>query len=247
MLMYNVVDHAALPAPTDDVDYFAPLPDDLGMMGNDTKGNCGACGVAHLIQEQSANNGNAITLTTDEVDEIYKILTLEANGVAYDPNDPTTDTGLVLLDVLTHWRKTGFMIRGVLHKIGAFVKVNHHNVREMRQATEWFGGTYTGVALPQAAMDTVGQQWDAKAASGPIAGGHCMTAAKCNKTGGITYVTWGRRQPADWAWMLATTDEAYAIISDDWVTGVKPAPSHLDIVRLRAYLVSIDQDDADAA
>lgn len=239
--MYNVVDHAALPAPSDDVDWFATLPEDLGMMGNDTKGNCGACGVAHLIQEQSAANGNPITLTTEEVDEIYKILTLDANGVAYDPNDPMTDTGLVLLDVLAYWRKIGFMIRGVLHKIGAFVKVNHHSVLEMRQALEWFGGVYTGVGMPQASMDTVGQLWDERAASGPSAGGHCMTAAKSSKTAGITYVTWGRRQDGTWGWMLACTDEAYAIISDDWVTGARPAPSHLDLVKLRAYLAAISR------
>jgi len=240
LLMYNVVDHAALPAPHDDVDWFAPLPEDMGMMGNDVAGNCGACGLAHLIQVWTAANGHPITLTTEEAIGLYKILTKEANGVEYDPNDPTTDTGLVLLDVLTYWRKIGFVIRGVLHKIGAFVKVNHHNVLEMRQAIEWFGGVYTGVALPQAAMDSVGHLWDEHAASGPVAGGHCMTAAKSRKGSGITYVTWGRRQDGTWGWMLACTDEAYAIISQEWCDGSKTAPSHLDIAKLRAYLVAID-------
>lgn len=239
LLMYNIVDHKALPAPADDVDYFAGMPEDLGMMGNDVAGDCGAAGVGHLIASWMHQNGTPYIPTTDEVIAIYKELTLEANGVAYDPRDPTTDTGLVLLDVLKYWRKNGFTLDGKLHKIGAFVKVNHHNVLEMRQALEWFGGVYTGVTLPQAAMDSVGQPWGDAAARGPAAGGHCMTAAKSRKADGITYVTWGRRQDGTWGWMLATTDEAYAILSVDWCDGTKPAPSHLDIAKLRAYLVSL--------
>lgn len=242
-LLYNFLNHSILPPPRDETDWFEGLPDDLGMMGNDVAGDCGAAGLAHLIQLWTLrSDAPDVTPTTEEVIEIYKVLTLEANGVAFDPDAPLdangenpTDTGLVLLDVLTHWKNIGFIIGDVVHKIGGFMKVNHHDPKEYRTAIDMFGGLYTGVALPQAAMDSLGQPWDAAQALGPVAGGHCMTAGKQNAHG-LTYVTWGARQDATWGWMLAKTDEAYAIVSQDWATGEAPAPSGLCIDKLMAYL-----------
>jgi hypothetical protein len=244
-LLYNFLNHEVLPPPKDETDWFAKMQEDLGMMGNDVAGDCSAAGLAHLLQLWTTNVGQGVEATTEEVIEIYKTLTFEANGIAYDPDalpdaygENPTDTGLVLLDVLVHWKNIGFMIGGKLHQIGGFMKVNHNNATEYRTAIDMFGGLYTGVALPQAAMDALGRQWGAAEASGPVAGGHCMTAGKQNATG-TTYVTWGKRQDAIWPWVLAATDEAYAVVSQDWIGDHGLAPSGLCIAKLTTYLQSL--------
>jgi hypothetical protein len=229
----SLLHHGTLPEPRDQVDWFSKLPEDLGMMGNDVAGCCGAAGLAHAIQCWTSQNGIAVTFTTDQVIEIYKILTKKANGVAYDPNDPSTDTGLVLLDLLNYWRNEGFFG----HKIGAFAKVNHKDIRECRLTVELFGCAFTGVSLPQVSLDNVGSLWDDT--SGLIAGGHCMTAGKSDIADGLTFATWGRRQPATWPWTMTSVDEAYALFSQEWVDGSRPAPNGLDISKLRAYLVAL--------
>jgi hypothetical protein len=225
-LLYNFVDHAALPDPAPIADWATRMPDDLGVMLNDQIGDCGFAGQAHLVQLWTSNNGQAVTISDDDVLAAYRDCT------GYDPADPSTDNGVVLLDALNFWRTDGIGN----HRIGAYVKVNHLDIREVRIALQLFGGLYTGVQLPEASLASVGSLWGD--ASGPIAGGHCM-AAYAQRPDQIGFVTWGKRQSATWPWALSQLDEAYAIISADWVDGTKPAPSGFAIDKLRTYLAAL--------
>lgn len=245
-LLYNFLKHVDLPEPAPLADWATKLPTappaPLGMMRNDTIGLCTIAGIAHLLIMQASDNGVTITITDDDVVDTYKAVTLAVNGVAFDEDaaldengENPTDTGLPCLDVLKWVTANG--IGPEQHGKGmAFVKVNHHDIREMRIACQLFGGTYLGVALPEVSMEHVGELW--ADASGPIAGGHCI-AQHMVRPDITSYITWGDRQPATWAWHLSACDEAYAIIATEWVSGAKPAPSGFDIVKLRAYLAAL--------
>ena len=241
-LLYSFLDHAALPEPAPLADWATRLPDDVGMMANDRIGLCTVAGIAHLIQLWTSNAGTLVTISDDDVIATYKAITLKVNGVAYDETTPLdasgenpTDTGLCLLDVLTYVRANG--IGPDAHGKGlAFVKVNHLDIQEMRIATQLFGGTYVGVALPETSLAHIGTLWGD--ASGPTAGGHCIATHRVDPMG-PSYITWGRRQPATWPWHISCCDEAYAIIAPEWVSGDQPAPSGFAIDKLRTYLAAL--------
>lgn len=245
-LLYNFLDHVALPDPAPMCNWATLLPTappaPLGMMRNDVIGLCTVAGIAHLLIMQASNNGNTITITDDDVVATYKAITLAVNGVAFDANAPLdasgenpTDTGLPCLDVLKWVRANG--IGADKHGKGlAYIKVNHLDIREMRIAAQLFGGTYVGVALPETSMAHVGELWGD--ASGPIAGGHCI-AQYMARPDELGYITWGDRQLATWPWHLSCCDEAYALIAPEWCDGSKPAPSGFDIDKLRAYLAAL--------
>lgn len=215
-------------------DWLAGAPAQLGMMRNDELGDCGFAGMGHAVQTWTHAQGSMTTVSDDDVVRAYSACT------GYVPGDATTDDGVVLLDALRWWRKTG--IAG--HQIGAFVRVDPHNIRHVKIAIDLFGGLYTGAQLPLSAQAAIGGRWIGRKtrlrghdAPGSW-GGHCMWVSAFDDAG-LTYVTWGARQPADWQWWLDYADEAWAVISPDWVSGATPAPSGFDIVALRAYLAAL--------
>lgn len=214
-------------------DWLAGAPTDLGMMRNDTIGDCGFAGQAHAVQSWSlARGGKMLTIGDDDVVAAYSACT------GYSANDPSTDQGVVLLDALKFWRSTG--IGG--HKINAYVHVDPRNVQHVKIAIELFGGVYCGAQLPLSAEGANG--WTGK--HGRLTGddrpgswgGHCMWAPAYDDVG-LTFVTWGYRQKADWQWWLNYADECWAVLATDWVSGAYPAPSGFDVAALSSYLRSL--------
>jgi hypothetical protein len=84
------------------------------MYDNDRIGDCAIAGPAHLVQCWTGNDGQYVIPSDHEVIAGY-----EKVG-HYNPNDPATDGGCVLLDVMNTWRKEGLF---GTHKIGGFVSV----------------------------------------------------------------------------------------------------------------------------
>jgi hypothetical protein len=220
---------ADLPSAPEVRDWTGPMGASFGMMRNDAIGDCTCAGAGHLIQCWTSNSGVENTISDDDVVSAYSAIT------GYTPSDPSTDKGAVLLDVLNAWRQTG--IGG--HQIGAYVLVDHTNHDEVKLALDLFGGLYTGAMLPASAQGMVGGTWnDVRSDDAGSWGGHCM-AALAYDAAGVIYATWGARQRATWSWFDAYADEVYAIVSADWVTGAKSAPSGFDLAALQQYLAEL--------
>ena len=85
---------------------FAVPASELSILGNDKYGDCACAGAYGLAQLQScnANPSDPIVPTTAEALELY------TNVTGFNPNDPDTDQGTVLTDLLTYWQKTGFEV-----------------------------------------------------------------------------------------------------------------------------------------
>ncbi len=229
----DFVDARAVPAPPPARDWTTKAAPQFGMMLNDQIGCCGSAGKAHLIQIQTAANGSEITLSDRDVLDDY------SRNSGYIPGQPATDGGEILLDSLNDWRQTG--IGG--HRIGAYVKLQPGNKLHVEQAINLFGGVYIGAALPAAAQDQT--VWDvARPGEHGVRftpgswGGHCMAVALYNRTG-VGFITWGTIKIATWEWFFTYVDEAYAVISDDWVTGARPAPNGFDFNLLRGRLAAL--------
>lgn len=208
---------------------WSPAVDSWPMFRNDTVGDCTCAGAAHQIRTWTGNeNPPSAALTDADVIAMYAAVT------GYNEADPSTDQGAYLLDVLKYWRSTGI----ASHKIAAFAQVP---LKEdlVRAAIYLFGGLYVGLLLPISAQEQA--VWDVETTAGDGQpgswGGHCVVVIDYDADG-LTCVTWGELRRMTWAFFATYCDEAYAIVSPDWIQD-EQSPSGLDLAALQADLAQV--------
>lgn len=223
---------SALPPAPQETNLTAKITN-LGVMLNDTLGDCTCAAVGHTIQQWTAESGTQIILSDSIIESLY-----EAVG-GYVKGDPTTDNGAVELDVLNYWKKN--KVAG--HTLAAYVSVNPHKIEEVKNAVYYFGNAYIGVQLPISAQDQ--DIWDVvpddgKGDSEPGSwGGHAIIV--CAYDVNYLYViTWGAIKKVTYAWFNMYCDEAYALLSSDWLNPTSgKSPEGFDLATLQADLKSV--------
>lgn len=223
----------ATPPATVDYSGFAPV----GMLGNDTAGDCVEAGSGHLVEQFTFyGQGSEYVVSTQQAIAMYSTIT------GYNPADPNTDQGTVLQDGLDYMRKTG--IGG--HKLAAFAQLDPTDMNEVKLAVAEFGSVIIGFAFPDSAMDqfNAGQPWDVVPGA-QIEGGHCVTVVGYTSAY-LLVVTWGqivKMTPAFWNAYVAGRGmggEAWAVISEDWWNAAKGVdPEGVDLATLGAQWASL--------
>jgi hypothetical protein len=221
---------AALPAPPLARDWSKGIAS-WGMLKNDTLGDCTIAGVGHADQALSANVGRENTVNDAEVVSYYEA------WCGYRPQDPSTDQGGICLDVLTSWRKYQFCG----HPLLAFATVLPTNMQHVQQAIELFGGAYIGFNVPAYIMNTIPPVWDVAQAGDDITivGGHCVFVVGYDDAT-LTFISWGQLYRMTWAFWNVYVDEAYALVSPDWIGAKGKAPNGFALAALEADLVEIN-------
>jgi hypothetical protein len=193
------------------------------MYGNDKLGDCTCAAVGHMEEAWSANADAPEVPTEQNVLDLYW-----ATG--------QQDTGRYCLDVLNYWQNNGFGGEQIM----AFVQVNEKIQQHVEVACWMFGGAYIGLALPVSAQ-TQADKWTVTHGSDAVPGswgGHCVDLVDYTQDG-PTCVTWGRLMPMTWDFFAKYCDEAYAIISPDFVEKDGKAPSGFDLNQLNQDLAAI--------
>ncbi len=226
---------AALPPPPSIADWSSGISS-WGMMLNDQLGDCTIAGCGHAVQGLTASAGNEKTLPEWVVLDYYE------TWDGYVPGDPSTDQGGVEIDVLNNWRKWGFGYR--THKQGtdrllAYVGINPLNQVHVQQGIQNFGGSYIGIALPitaqtQQVWDVVGDGQTGNSAPGSW-GGHCVWVVGYTPTL-VKFVTWGGLMSMTWEFWNAYVDEAYGLLSPDFIKANGLSASGFDLQSLLADL-----------
>ena len=196
------------------------------MMKNDVYGDCTCAAAGHMIMNWSANSSTVVTPSDDDILKAYSAVS------GFDPNSGANDNGAVELDVLNYWKSTG--IAG--HKILGFATVDVQNIDQVKAAIYLFGGVYTGFQVPDYAMNK--PNWTVQNTDDMIVGGHAVPLFGYGR-GGATCVTWGRLQPLSWEFWQQYFDEAYAIVTQDWIKSTGVSPVGIDINGLLADLQSV--------
>jgi hypothetical protein len=216
---------------------------DMPMFANDRYGCCTLASQGHrIVGQEHASRQHEVTPTDADILEAYSAVT------GFNPLDPGTDNGAYMLDVANYMRRTGIGREkdGTRHTIDAFVKVDHLNQREVETACNLFGGVWVGVWLPNSAKAQTHPQgwWDVSAAGlqGDGApgswGGHAITVNGYG-VGGPTAWTWGAEQRMTWHFWNAYVDEAWAIVSEDWLRRSGTTVRGFDAEQLRAWLAEL--------
>jgi hypothetical protein len=225
LALARYVDSTQLPTPPNAFDETSNV-DSWPMYANDRIGDCTTAAAAHMIEAwTAAGRGQAILLSERAVLDAFDHVKM---------TDPITgEEGAIELDVLRYWRKNG--IGG--HDIGAYARVAVWDRRLVQTAAWLFGGLYIGLQLPLTAHEQ--QVWDwTGSLTGPARpgtwGGHAVDVVRYDKNG-LTVVTWGRLQTLTWSFWNRYCDEAYCILSDDFLQKGN-APNGFDLAALQADL-----------
>ena len=239
-LLFAAYATPALPAPPPALDLTAKVKAPWGMMDNAQLGDCTCAAAGHLIMEWTASaRAKMFTPSDAQIVAAYSAIT------GYNPKTGANDNGAVELDVLNYWRQNG--IAG--HKIQAFVALEPSNHTHIMDGVWIFGGCYIGLALPKTAQAQVQnhQPWSVTSigTSGDGApgswGGHAVPVVAYDSRS-LTVVTWGALQTMTWGFWAAYCDEAYAILSPDYLEkkgGQTVAPSGFNLAQLQEDLADL--------
>ena len=227
----------ALPTPPASFDLTTKVGSSWGMMDNDQLGDCTCAAAGHLIMEWTANaQAEMVTPTDQQIVEAYSAIT------GYNPVTGSNDNGAVEVDVLNYWRQSG--IAG--HLIGAYMALEPSNHSHIMDSVYIFGGCYIGMQLPISAQaQTQNHQPWSVPPGGAIGdgkpgswGGHAVPVMAYDSRG-VTVVTWGALQIMTWSFWEAYCDEAYAILSMDYLSGQKTTPQGFNLTQLQADLADL--------
>jgi hypothetical protein len=197
------------------------------MYENDTLGDCVPAASCHMIEQWTEYAGAFVEPTDAQAIAAYSAIG------GYVPGDPSTDNGCDMLTACNYWRQSG--IAG--HKIAAFISIDPTNLSELRTAIYLFGNVYLGIQLPLSAQNQ--SKWTVEGTTGDNApgswGGHCIPLVGYNPDI-FMCVTWGAELNMATDYPPTYADEAYAILTHDWIKKNGEAPSGFDLTQLQADL-----------
>jgi hypothetical protein len=187
-----------------------------------------------LIEDWTANadGGKAVILPDNAIEQAYSAVS------GYNPATGANDNGANELDVLNYWRKTGVGGRTIV----AYVALEPGNHLHVQDAVFLFGGCYIGLAMPVSAQTQKVWSVPPGGAVGQGApgswGGHAVNVVAYDPRG-LTCVTWGATKRMTWQFWDAYCDEAYAVLSKDWIEQNGRAPVGFDLPALQADLQQV--------
>lgn len=215
------------------------MPDDLGMMLNDTLGDCTCAGFYHALQVWSFNTlGVPITETNANVKLLYQM------ACGYDPQAEGEGQGGVEQDVLTYLLNHGAPAGPggtQRHKISAFFEVDPKKQMDVRYEIDACGLVYIGFNVPRFLME--GEPpllWDVpKKDKNDIVGGHAVILPGYD-TEIFNTISWGRKDYQMTEEFFDTyVDEVYPIIDPFWINAKGTTPAGRTLAELRDVMQAL--------
>lgn len=235
-LKFKALLDGAIPSYPENRDWLSQVPN-FPMYANDRIGDCVFAAAGHMIQVYTTYGQHSIvTLPENDIVGSYSAVT------GYDPTTGANDNGTVMQSALDYWRKTG--IGG--HKILAFAEVDVHNKDELRTALDLFGVVYIGINFPNTAMQQFhnNQPWDV-VQNATIEGGHAINAGYYDVSDNMwKVVTWGKVQPMTQNFWDHYVEEAWVVISSEWLDAQGSNPAGIDVNALNKAFSDITGEPA---
>jgi hypothetical protein len=231
----------SLPPPPAQVDYTKGMPNNLGMMMNDTLGDCTCAAFYHALQVWSSNVSNGKSIDTEPDGDVEKLYEL-ACGYKHSQGGegPGGNEQHVLKYLLTKGAPMGPNGQ-TAHKIAAFVEVDPRNVDDVKRTINDCGVAYIGFNVPQYIVPPTGQPpavWDVETKQTNIVGGHAVVLAGYTASG-ARLISWGQYYTMTWAFFAKYVDETYAIADSTWIAGGGKTPGGLTLAALEQQMQAL--------
>jgi hypothetical protein len=231
-----------LPPPPPNVDWTTKLPANLGMMLNDTLGDCTCAAFYHALQVWSGNAGPRLDTEPDaDVEKLYIL------ACGYNPRaggeGPGGNEQHVLTYLLRHGAPTG-PNGATRQKIAAFVEVDPRNIDDVKRTINDCGVAYIGFNVPQfivpAPPAVPPDVWDVQTQDTQIVGGHAVVLAGYDSNG-ARVISWGQYYTMTWRFFAAYVDEVYAIADNAWIDAQGTSPGGLSLAELEVQMQALQQ------
>lgn len=201
---------------------------------NDQLGDCTIAAMAHMYGAWTQYASGREALFADDV-----VQGTYSRVGGYVPGDPNTDQGCVMADVLADQKASGMTDNaGHAHKVAGYAAFgNPADEVLLGQVLDVFGTVYVGINVQQQMEDEFSAQqpwtWDP---AGQSIGGHaiCLQRRLGSGNAPLEYVTWGALQPATTAFQAGAAEEAWAVVTEDWLQANGTTVEGLDLAQLLA-------------
>lgn len=206
------------------------------MYGNDTIGDCTCAAIGHMIQAWTAYAGAEVTVPQSSVIGLYSAVS------GYNPATGANDNGAEMSDVLAYMKSTGIKdSAGKVHKVAGYAAFGDcTDIPLMKQVLNVAGSVYTGINCPASAQTEFGQVWTYEPSS-PIEGGHCidLQLVAGGGVGAQSFVTWGALQKATIGFIEHYVEEAWFVVSQDYIDANGTTIEGLDLQSLLADMQDV--------
>jgi hypothetical protein len=236
-----VIAGQTIPPPPVAVDYTVGMPDNLGMMMNDTLGDCTCAAAYHALQVWTFNTQGAEGMVTEPDSDVEKLYEL---ACGYKPAQGGEGPGGNEQKVLTYLMKKGAPAgpAGKTRlKIAAFLEVDPRNTDDVKSTIANCGVAYIGFQVPQFLMPANAAPpatWDVQSTDTNIIGGHAVVLAGYDANG-ARVISWGQYYTMTWAFFAQYVDETYAIADAMWINTKGTTPGGLTLAQLEAQMQAL--------
>jgi hypothetical protein len=230
-----------LPAPRASVNWAKGMPANLGMMLNDTLGDCSCAAVYHALQVWSFNaKGQLETQPDSAVEKLYE----QACGyqAGKGGEGPGGNEQQVLAYVLKKGAPTGPKGKA-RHKIAAFVEIDPRNTDDVKRAIASSGLVYVGFKVPQYVRPSSGHPpkvWEIETKNTAIIGGHAVVLPGYNAKG-ASVISWGSHYKMTWNFFAKYVDEVYVMADTTWVDAKGTTPGGLTLKELEVQMKAVSE------
>jgi hypothetical protein len=235
-----------LPPPPASIDYTKGMPANLGMMLNNTLGDCTCAAVYHAIQVWSFNASNGAAMDTEPDSDVEKLYEL---ACGYKPSQggegPGGNEQKVLKYLLQRGAPCGTAGK-TCNKIAAFVEVDPRITDDVKRTIFDCGVAYIGFNVPAYIMPANQPPpavWDYKPsqANSQIVGGHAVVLAGYNAEG-ARLISWGQYYTMTWAFFAKWVDEVYAIADQVWINAKGTTVGGLSLQQLEQQMQALKEE-----
>jgi hypothetical protein len=227
------------PPPPPTVNWTTGMPANLGVMLNDTLGDCTCAAFYHAMQVWSFNSsGKMVTQPDPDVEELYE------KACGYNPKVSGEGPGGNEQAVLTYILKTGAPtgLKGATpQKIAAFVEVDPRQIDDVKRTIHDCGVAYIGFNVPESinpATMVPPAVWTYDPKKAKIIGGHAVVLAGYDATG-ARVISWGQYYTMTWGFFTQFVDEVYAIADNDWFNSKGTSPGGLTMAELATQMQAL--------